>query len=37
MKNVTTARDDYLAYFYTPHNSVQHIYEECNMPINIQK
>ena len=37
MKKVTTARSDYLAYFYLPHDSVQCIYEEWDIPINVHR
>ena len=38
MKKVPTARGDYLVgIFYPPHNSVQHIYEEWDLPINVHR
>ena len=37
MKKVTTANGGYLAYFYPPHNSVQRIYDEWDIPINVHR
>ena len=34
MKKVTATSGDYLVYFHPHHNSVQHIYEEWDIPIN---
>ena len=37
MKKETIASGDYLVYFHHPHNNVQRIYEECDIPINVHK
>ena len=38
MKKVTTANGDYMVSIFSPfHNSVQHIYEEWDIPINFRR